>query len=160
VPEEQGLTQSKWLKGDVVSGAVLAALGAFIVSEAWQWPYGSEEGPGPGFFPLWYGIVMVVLSLFLVAKSLLPAATAGKGTDWTGIGRALGVWAAFAGSIALMNVLGFLTALALLTLFIVAMMYGRPLKVALAVAVGNAAGFYLVFALGLQLNLPVGPLGF
>lgn len=160
MPEEQGLTQSKWLKGDVVSGAVLAALGAFIVSEAWQWPYSSEEGPGPGFFPVWYGTVMVVLSLFLVVKSLLPAATAGKRTDWAGVGRALGVWAVFAGSVALMNVLGFLTALALLTLFIAAVMYGRPLKVALAVAAGNAAGFYLVFALGLQLNLPVGPLGF
>lgn len=153
------MVQSKWMKGDVVSGAVLAALGAYILSEAWHWDYSTAEGPGPGFFPMWYGIAMVLLSLLLMVRSALSE-TAGKPVDWTGVGRALTVWAAFTACIVLMKFLGFLTAIALLTLFIVAVMYGRPLKVALAVAVGNAAGFYLVFGLALQLDLPVGPLGF
>lgn len=153
------MVQSKWMKGDVVSGAVLAALGAYIVSEAWHWDYSTAEGPGPGFFPMWYGIAMVLLSLLLVVRAAVSE-TAGKPVDWRGVGRALTVWAAFAACIALMKLLGFLTAIALLTLFIVAVMYGRPLKVALAVALGNAAGFYLVFGLALQLSLPVGPLGF
>lgn len=154
------MTQSKWMKGDVVSGAVLAALGAYIVSEAWHWDYSTAEGPGPGFFPMWYGIAMVVLSLILVVRTGLAAPSAQKTVDWTGIGRALIVWAAFAVCVALMKPLGFLIALALLTLFVVAVMYGQPLKVALAVAVGNAAGFYLIFGLALQLSLPAGPLGF
>lgn len=153
------MVQSKWMKGDVVSGAVLAALGAYIVSEAWHWDYSTAEGPGPGFFPMWYGIAMAVLSLILVARSALSE-TAGKPVDWHGVRRALTVWAAFTVCIVLMKFLGFLIAVALLTLFIVAVMYGRPLKMALAVAVGNAAGFYLVFGLALQLSLPVGPLGF
>jgi len=147
------------MKGDVVSGAVLAALGAYIVSEAWRWDYSTAEGPGPGFFPLWYGIAMVVLSLILMVRSGLSA-TAGKAVDWTGIGRALIVWAAFAVCVALMKPLGFLIALALLTLFVVTVMYGQSLQVALAVAVGNAAGFYLIFELALQIDLPAGPLGF
>jgi len=154
------LAQSKWIKGDVISGAVLAALGAYIVSEAWRWDYSTAEGPGPGFFPIWYGIAMVVLSIVLVVRSGLSAAPAEKTVDWPGIGRALTVWAAFAVCVALMKPLGLLIALALLTLFVVAVMYGQSLKVALAVAVGNAAGFYLVFGLALQLNLPAGPLGF
>lgn len=154
------MPQSKWLKGDVVSGAVLAALGVYIVSEAWRWDYLTAEGPGPGFFPLWYGIAMVALSLFLVTGSALQDAASGKRTDWQGIRRALLAWAVFAASIAVMNFLGFLTALALLTLYIVAVMYGRPLKIAVAVALGNAVGFYLVFAFALQLSLPPGPLGF
>lgn len=154
------MTQSKWIKGDVVSGAVLAALGAYIVSQAWRWDYSTAEGPGPGFFPMWYGLAMVVLSLILVVRSGFSATTAGKAVDWTGIGRALIVWAAFAVCVVMIKPLGFLLALALLTLFIVAVMYGQPLKVALAVAVGNAAGFYLVFGLALQLSLPAGPLGF
>jgi putative tricarboxylic transport membrane protein len=147
------------MKGDVVSGAVLAALGIYIVSEAWRWDYSTAEGPGPGFFPLWYGIAMVVLSLILMVRSGLSA-TAGKAVDWAGVGRALIVWMAFAVCVALMKPLGFLIALALLTLFVVAVMYGQSLKVALAVAVGNAVGFYLIFGLALQLDLPAGPLGF
>ncbi len=153
------MTQTKWMKGDTVSGAVLVALGVYIISEAWRWDYSTAEGPGPGFFPMWYGIAMVVLSLVLVLSSAFSATT-GKTTDWGGIGRALSVWAVFALAIALMKFIGFLMALALLTLFVVAVMYGRPLKVALAAAIGNAAGFYLVFGLALQLNLPAGPLGF
>jgi len=153
------VAQSKWLKGDVVSGAVLAALGVYVVSEAWRWDYSTAEGPGPGFFPLWYGMAMVVLSLVLAVSSALSG-TEGKATDWGGVARALTAWAVFALTIALLKFTGFIIALALLTLFVVAVMYGRPLKVAIAAAVGNAAGFYLVFGLALQLNLPAGPLGF
>ncbi len=155
------MAQNHWRKGDVVSGAVLAALGIYVINEARQWTYSSAEGPGPGFFPLWYGIAMVVLSLVLIAGSFIrPAPGAGKPVDWRGTGRALTVWAAFAGCVALLKITGFLIALGLLTLFVVAVMYGKPLKVALAVAVGNAAGFYLVFPFALDVSLPVGPLGF
>ena len=51
---------------------------------ALRWTYMGEDGPGAGFFPLWYGGVMVVLSLALVAgrpcskrpaQSAVPAAT-------------------------------------------------------------------------------------
>ena len=148
-------------KGDVISGAVLAALGVYIISEARQWNFSGPEGPGPGFFPIWYGVAMVVLSLFLVAASVLrPSVKAKAPVDWLGIGRALTVWARFVFSIALLKVIGLLTELALLTLFIVAVMYGKSWKLALAVAAGNAAGFYLVFPFALDLSLPVGPLGF
>lgn len=154
------MAQSRQMQGDVVSGVVLAALGAYIVSEAWQWNYSSPEGPGPGFFPMWYGMLMMVLSLMLVVRSVLQPGAAKKAVDWHGVGRALTAWAVFTASIALMKLLGFLIAFGLLTLFVVAVMYGRPLKVAIAAAAGNMAGFYLVFTLALQLNLPVGPLGF
>lgn len=152
--------KSWFMKGDVVSGAVLAALGVYIISEARQWNYSGPEGPGPGFFPLWYGIAMVVLSLWLVVVSALRPAAAGSGVNWRGVGKAMLVWAVFAACTALLKPLGFLTVLALLTLFIVGVMYGKPLKIACAAAAGNALGFYLVFSLALNVGLPVGPLGF
>jgi putative tricarboxylic transport membrane protein len=147
------------INGDVISGAALAALGVYIILEARGWNYFSEEGPGPGFFPMWYGIAMVVLSLLLALRSAARP-PAGKPVDWQGVFRALMSWGAFAVSVALLKPLGFLLSLALLTLFVVAVMYGRPLKIALAAAVGNAVGFYLLFVLALKLSLPVGPLGF
>ena len=148
------------MKGDVVSGAVLAGLGVFIISEARQWNYTGPEGPGPGFFPLWYGIAMVILSLGMVVVAAIRPAAAGAKTDWRGIGRAILVWAVFAACTALLKVLGLLTVLALMTLFIVGVMYGKPLKIACAAAAGTTVGFYLVFSLALNVGLPVGPLGF
>lgn len=155
------MAQKSWfMKGDVVSGAVLAGLGVFIISEARQWNYTGPEGPGPGFFPLWYGIAMVILSLGMVVVAAIRPAAAGAKTDWRGIGRALLVWAVFAACTALLKVLGLLTVLALMTLFIVGVMYGKPLKIACAAAAGTTVGFYLVFSLALNVGLPVGPLGF
>ncbi len=153
------MTKAKHLNDDLISGVALAALGAYIISEAWAWTYMSEEGPGPGFFPLWYGIAMVALSLLLVVRSAVKPGAAEK-IDWTGVGRALISWLAFAIAVVLLKPLGFLLSFALLTLFVVAVMYGRPLKTALAAAVGNAVGFYVLFVLALDISLPVGPLGF
>jgi len=104
------VAQKSWfLKGDVVSGAVLAALGVYIISEARQWNYVGPEGPGPGFFPMWYGIAMVVLSLWLVVVSAVRPAVAGAKVDWKGVGRAMLVWAVFALCTALLKLLGLLT---------------------------------------------------
>ena len=151
-----------WFKrGDVVSGAVLAALGAYIIVEARQWVYMEPDGPGPGFFPMWYGIAMVALSLLLITGDVRQKArAAAQPVNRSEVGRALFTWAAFAGCVALLKVLGFMLSFGLLTLFIVAVMYRRPLRVALAVAAGSSIGFYLVFPLALNVSLPVGVFGF
>jgi putative tricarboxylic transport membrane protein len=142
-------------RGDFWSGVALAALAAWIVSQALRWPYMTEEGPGPGFFPLWYGSVMLVLSLALVASSVLSKA-AGEPVRWPELGRAFGCWVAFVACIAVMPFAGFWIAFALLTWFIVAVMARRSQKRALTLAVGGAAIFYAVFELGLGLGLPRG----
>ena len=55
---------------DFWSGLALAALGGGIVFAASRWDYLTPEGPGAGFFPLWYGIAMLVLAVLLAAQSL------------------------------------------------------------------------------------------
>ena len=132
---------------DFWSGLALAALGGYIVATARGWEYLGEEGPGPGFFPLWYGIAMLVLSAILVFTGRSEA-------RWKGAGRAFAAWAAFAASVAIIKLAGFLVAFAALSFFIVAVMYRRPLAVAALVAVGVAAGFYAVFPLALGVALP------
>ena len=76
-------------KGDFWSGLVLAALGAYIVKEAWSWEYLGVDGPGPGFFPLWYGGAMIVLSLLLVAGAVLKADPAApqRHANWSELRR-------------------------------------------------------------------------
>jgi putative tricarboxylic transport membrane protein len=146
--------------GDLWSGLALAALGAYIVVQAWGWDYLTPEGPGPGFFPLWYGIAMAALSAVLVVSHLRQSSSLRITIAWDRVGRALSTWFALVVSIALFKPLGFVISFALLTYFLVAVMYRRPLKVAAAVALASTAGFYLVFSLALGVPLPAGPLGF
>ena len=138
-------------RADFWSGLALGGLGAYIIAQAWSWEYLGQDGPGPGFFPLWYGIAIAGLSLVLVIASL-----SGKEAplDWSGAGSALAAWGAFAAAAAALKWLGFLVCFAALTFFVVAVMYRRPLGVAATVALALAAGFYLVFPLALGVKLP------
>lgn len=133
---------------DFWSGLALAALGGYIVAEARGWEYMTPEGPGPGFFPLWYGIAMLGLSLYLVFSSTQAA------VDWRGGGRALATWAALAVSVAALKWVGFVVGFAALTFFMVAVMYRKSALTAAAVALGTAAAFYLLFPLALGVALP------
>lgn len=142
---------------DVLSGLVLAGLGTFILVHALGWNYIGPDGPGPGFFPTWYGIAMIALSLGLVIKAAVkPDPEARTPIDWRGTGRALLAWAAFAGSIAVMPLVGFAVSIGLLTLFVVAVVMRKPVGVALVTAVALGAGFLLVFGLALGIDLPRG----
>lgn len=145
-------------RGDFWSGLALAALGAWIVGQAWGWSYMGEDGPGPGFFPRWYGAIMLVLSLLLVAGSIFKpgAGAAQKAVRFDEMRRAFTCWLALAVCIALLNVLGFIIAFALLTWFIVAILFRRPQREALVIAVAGAVGFHALFAWGLGLQLPAG----
>ena len=142
-------------RGDFWSGLALAALGAYIVVTARGWAYMTEEGPGAGFFPIWYGGIMLVLSLLLAAGAVLKpqehAAIA-----WKDVSRALVAWVAFVACVALMPVLGFAVSFALLAAFIVKVMCGERLRTAILVAVAGAAGFHAIFDWALDLTLPRG----
>jgi putative tricarboxylic transport membrane protein len=147
--------------GDIVSGAVLAGLGVFIITEARRWEYLGPDGPGPGFFPLWYGMALVALSALLIGMSLAQRGRQpGGAVNWREVGRALAAWAGLAACVGLLKVLGFLLAFGLFTFFLVAVMYRRPLATAVAVSLGMTLSFYLLFPLALNVALPVGKLGF
>jgi len=133
---------------DFWSGLVLAALGGYIVVQARGWDYLTEDGPGPGFFPLWYGIAILACSAYLVVFGT------DSPSDWRGAGRAFATWAALAVAVAALKWVGFALGFAALTFFIVAVMYRRPPAVAALVALGVVAGFYLVFPLALGVALP------
>ena len=135
-------------RADVWSGLALAALGAFIVYRASGWDYLTPEGPGPGFFPLWYGIAMLALSLYLVVS---PTDTR---VDWRGSGRALGTWAAIVACIATFKWAGFVVSFAALVFFMVTAMYRRSALTGALVAAATAATFYVLFPLVLGVPLP------
>ncbi len=137
---------------DFWSGLALGGLGAYLIVTASRWEYVGPDGPGPGFFPLWYGLVMTAQSLLLVVSSI-----SGKDNsilDWSGARSAFGAWAAFAMMVAALKLVGFVIGFAALTFFIVLVMYRQPLKVAAGTAIGITASFYLLFPLALGVKLP------
>ena len=139
---------------------MLAGLGVYIIVEARGWEYLGPDGPGPGFFPLWYGIALVVLSLLLIVLTLTGAQAPGKPVNWREVGRALTAWAGLAACAGLLKVVGFLLAFGLFTFFLVTVMYRRTVVTAVVVSVGISLTFYLLFPVALNVALPVGKLGF
>ena len=141
--------------GDLWSGLALAGLGAYILFAARRWDYMTEEGPGAGFFPMWYGGVMLVLSLVLVASAVVKPGRHAQ-VAWKDVSRALVAWLVFVACIALMPVFGFAVSFALLAAFIVKVMCAEKLRTAILVAVVGSAGFYALFEWALDLSLPKG----
>ncbi len=148
--------------GDIVSGAVLAGLGIFIIVEARGWEYLGPDGPGPGFFPLWYGICMVALSVLLVATTLCGArALPDKPVNWGEVGRALVAWTGLALCVGLLKILASCWRSGLFTFFLVAVMYRRPLGIGAGGLGGHVRRLLsAVPASLLNVALPVGRLGF
>jgi putative tricarboxylic transport membrane protein len=149
-------------KSELIAALLLIVLGANIVYEAAQWRYLSEDGPGPGFFPLWIGILIIVLA---IAEIVAHALRAAKDKDavkinWKGSARVLFGWAGLMISIALLESIGFIASFMLLALFLVLGVFRRSLLSALAVGIGASVGFYLLFVELLGVQLPAGPWGF
>ena len=148
--------------GNLLAGLVLAAFGVYVISVAVKLPYVSEVGPGPGFFPLWLGIGLVLFASGLMFPSLAASRTqvdhvAGS---WTSLGRPLAGWLAIMVVIALLGRLGFFVSFVVLTVFLIAVLDRRPLLVALGVGAGLAVAFHLIFVVALDVSLPKAVWGF
>jgi putative tricarboxylic transport membrane protein len=57
----------------VIGGVAVLALGLATIFFSLQLPYQSGYGPGPGFLPLWIGVVLVLCSLVVTAQELRTA---------------------------------------------------------------------------------------
>lgn len=148
------------LDRDVVAGIVLAGLGGYVAWRSLGWDLMTEDGPGPGFFPLCYGVLMVALSALLVLRAVLqprpPEADPDEGGHW----RALATWAAFAGAAFAMQWIGFVAGFALLSAVVVVFVFGRGWARGAAVGIASAGVFWLVFERLMGVGLPAGPWGF
>lgn len=149
-------------RSELVAAGILIALGIFVAAQAWEWPYLTKDGPGPGFFPLWIGLLLAALSVVLVALQMKDAA-AGKAsgkTNWKGSGRVFVGWLAVMVAAALLKPAGFVVSYVLLTAFLIVVVFRQSWRAAAAVSVVSAAAFWSLFVLLLKVRLPAGPWGF
>ena len=147
-------------KNNLIAGACLAVFGAYVITGASRVSYTSEVGPGPGFFPLWVGIGMVIFAAALMMFSFLPAKKQLAAASWRSALRALIGWLAVMVAVFLFGRIGFSLSFILLTAFLICALDRRPIWLAVTVGVVLAVSFHLLFVLALDVSLPAGPWGF
>jgi putative tricarboxylic transport membrane protein len=149
-------------KGNLIAGACLAAFGIYVISVASKLPYVSEVGPGPGFFPLWLGIGLMIFASCLMF-SFFSAFTKESPSDsptWEASGRALAGWVGLMVAIALFGWIGFSASFVILTVFLIVALDRRPFLLSVGVGIGLAVAFHLLFVMALDVSLPAGRWGF
>jgi len=148
-------------KGNLTAGIVLAGFGLYVISVAVRLPYVSDVGPGPGFFPLWLGIGLVLFASTLIFTSITSLRQGPKETEaWRLMARSLSGWLALMIAIALLGSIGFVASFIILTIFLTVALERRPALLALGVGVGLAVAFHVIFVVALDVSLPKAVWGF
>jgi len=149
-------------KGNLIAGAVLGAFGLYVIWVATKLPYVSDVGPGPGFFPIWLGIGMVLFASVLMFSSFRTSVSGpdSEPKSWPLLLRPFAGWVAVMIAIALLGKIGFALSFVILTVFLVVALDRRPLSLAVVVAVGLAVAFHLIFVVALDVSLPKTVWGF
>lgn len=151
-------------KENIVTAIVLLLAAAYIVMQSIGMEYKDAEGvPGPGFIPFWSGALIGFLSLLTLYQNVGRAAV--KDTQkaifnkefFQNVGKLLG---ASVVAMSLVNFLGMLTCIGLLTGYLSRVLGLKKIKVNIIMAVLTPVIFWLVFSLGLEMRFPEGPLGF
>jgi hypothetical protein len=143
---------------DLVGGLVVLFLGIAIVFFSSQLPYKTEYGPGPGFLPLWLGIVLIGSAVFVIANILRQHSTVEPFLK-PRTKQSATMFILIVISFLLLPLLGFAVGLAFFTGLTMRVM-GRHGWIACGLtAVGIAIGIHFVFGQWLNIPLPTGIVG-
>ena len=140
---------------------VLLAVGVLIAKGAWRYEFGSFDNPGAGFVPFFAGLAIGGFSAITLAQTLKrgwrPVRDLWQDAYWRRPAAAtiiLIVYAAF------LRDLGFFMATSLLMLYLFRVLQPSSWKETVVAALATTLGFYLVFQVWLEAQLPRGWLGF
>ena len=141
---------------------ILLVFGGFVIRESLDLSYyGTDFGPGPGFFSFWLGVLLIILSLIQIAGTFrgprepMPVDFIPGGD---GIKRMLCILGALVASLFLMDRLGFSLTMLGFCVFLFRTLGRQPWWLTLTLAVVGSFGLSYVFG-QLQVILPTGFLG-
>ncbi len=144
-------------KKDVVSGLAMAAVGLAFAAGATAYSFGTSVKPGPGYFPFGLGLILAVLG-GLISFSGFVSEAADEDSIWQIPWRPL---LCVAGAIVvfgfLLPRLGFVISFPLMILLTSYASTEFKWHEALLNAGVLTALCYLIFILGLDLNIPLWP---
>ena len=148
------------MKSDRVSAILNLILGSFLIWQGIKLPPGKEGAPGAGFFPVWIGAGMILLSSVLFLRpqgaqmfgSLLP-----RGDEARRVGLVLSALILYA---AVLKPVGFVIATFLLFLVLLQFYQRGRWWTAAALSLAAVLGSYWLFAGVFDMPLPPGLLTF
>ena len=144
-----------------IGSLILMASGAAIMLWSLHYEFGDFETPGAGFLPFFAGLAMAVFSAIPFLQSLKrgwnPLRGLWQGTQWP---RVLIVTGGLIFFSVFLKDLGFLLATMIIMGCFFRLLEKSSWKVTLFAALATTFGFYLVFQIWLQAQLPRGFLGF
>jgi putative tricarboxylic transport membrane protein len=137
---------------DRAAALALAAFGLFIAGQAWRLPYWLDRSPGPGFVPLWLGLLLTTCAGWIVARPrAAPRETAESLADRS---NTIALAAMTAIAAALVPVIGLVAATAALTAAAGWRLdRGRPHAIA-AATLATPVFVWLIFVRWLGIPLP------
>jgi hypothetical protein len=147
--------QNRVAIGELLLAAFFVALGLLWVGTAIRMPLWEGFAPQSGFMPLWYGIILVGLTVAVLVNLFRDKAP--KAED--PIGKPLIVLAVFAAGIAGLEPMGFSPAVFLMLLFMFALIERLPILSSVLISAATTAILFLIFRTWLNVALPIGPLG-
>ena len=143
-------------RADVGAAGAVLVLAAVAAHEAGTLPSGTLHSPGPGFFPWWTSLALVLLALVLMIQTLLWRAAPQTGEAPGGIARVVALLAVLGAYAFALEPVGYPLCTFLLVLFMLRVIAVYRWPIALAMALLVAGGSYVVFAVWLKVALPPG----
>lgn len=145
--------------GTVLFGSGLFILGLYILRQSFHWGTYGPEGPGPGFFPLIYGLIFLIFSAVLVIQTALTPVIAVEpkpedAEERAGLRAAIVAWVALMASVPLMAWLGFIVGFGLALFFLILVVFRRSIFSSAIVAALIVLGLYFGFDVLMGLPLP------
>lgn len=150
-------------KTDQIAATVLLLVAAFVIYQSSQMTYQVEFAPGYGFFPLWLGILLAILSILLFVTARVRPGDQDENVEFPKREILINV-VLILGGLALYAFLMEITGYVLDTLILVALLLGvverEKWYKTLIAAVLMTAALYTIFEVILRVPLPKGIFGF
>ncbi len=150
---------------DQISALTLLLVAAFYGYEASRLPFWKDTTFGSGFFPLFLGLLLAVVSVLILARASLRGSadappTGGFLPSREGRIKLVYLVGGLVAAISILELVGFvLTSLVFLSCLFVALEPEKKWMPQLLTAAGIVAVFYVFFVLLLRTQLPRGLLG-
>ena len=150
-------------KSDRIFGVIGLGLSLWCYLESRKFDYMTEFTPGPGFMPFWVGVVLAVLSFYLIVDSFLRKSGKKDGAkllpEKHAIYRVGAIMLMLVGVRFSMNFLGFPLTIALFTAAILLLLEHYSILKSVGYGVAYAAVTWFVFQFILSMGFPKGILG-
>ena len=151
-------------KADRNFGIVCLGLSLWLILEGLRWDYTSGFTPGPGFEPLWLGIILACLASFLIFDSL----TRKEGKDdhkkifpeKKALFRVALILIIFSGFAAIVETFGFELTVFIFVVLILYFLESYKIGKSTFYGVAFSGTLFLIFKYWMQIQLPHGFLGF